>query len=56
MNIEINVKSREFEPKDIDTIYAVEASSFVQIHLFPFHYHLRLYQLNSNRSLMHMDL
>jgi hypothetical protein len=47
-----NEKPRQFGTKYIDTVYAVEASSFVQIHLFPFNPPLRLHQLNSNKTLV----
>jgi hypothetical protein len=52
MNIESNERPREFEPKDIDIVHVVEASFFVQIHLFPFNSPLRLHQLNSDKSLV----
>jgi hypothetical protein len=52
MNIENNEKPREFEPNDIDIVYVVEASSFVQIHHFSFNPPLRLHILNSNKSLV----
>jgi hypothetical protein len=46
----VNENSRQFGTKYIDTVYAVEASSIVQILLFPFNPPLRLHQLNSNKK------
>jgi hypothetical protein len=44
-----NENPRQFGTKYIDTVYVVEASSFIQIHLFPFNIPLILHRLNSNK-------
>jgi hypothetical protein len=47
-----NENSRQLGIKYIDIVYAMEDSSFVQIHLFPFNPPLGLHILNSRKSLV----
>jgi hypothetical protein len=45
-----NENSQQFGIKYIDNVYEVDASSFVQIHIFPFNLPFRLFQLNSTQT------
>jgi HJR/Mrr/RecB family endonuclease len=47
-----NENPRESETRNLDVVYGVEASSFVQIHIFPSNSPLRLNMMNSSKLLV----